>query len=158
MSRALVRRLLVGQISSGIFREASVFMRAELRMAAMPWPMRSAPRMSMASLICSGPPVSPAWADQMQALLCREAVGAAKFRERQREFVAAEAEGDDSVVAKVGGEVGDFHGGSRAELADGVEDELDLRAAFWIGDGCGMLEDIRGWRGNLRRHFVCEGA
>ena len=34
MSRALVRRLLVGQISSGIFREASVFMRAELRMAA----------------------------------------------------------------------------------------------------------------------------
>ncbi len=42
MLRALVRRLLVGQISSGILRSARVFIRAVLRRAAIPWPMRSA--------------------------------------------------------------------------------------------------------------------
>ena len=59
-ARAPVRMLLPGQTSSGICRSASKSINAGSWIAAMPWPMRSAPSISMASRIFSGPPTSPA--------------------------------------------------------------------------------------------------
>jgi len=66
--------------------------------------------------------------DQVQAVLRCVCVGFAKIREWNRQFIAAETEGDYSFVAMFGGEAGHFHGGSGAELADRVENKLHLRA------------------------------
>ena len=56
-------------------------------------------------------------------------VGFAKLRKGQGKFVAAEAEGDNPFVAKIGSDASDFHGGSGAELAYRVENKLHLRTS-----------------------------
>lgn len=76
-------------------------------------------------------------------------VGCPEILERLGEFVAAETEGDHVLIAKFGSDFCDFHGGSRSELADGVEDKICLRASsrFFallegVVDGGEILRDI----------------
>ncbi len=66
--------------------------------------------------------------DEVQAVLRCVCVGFAKIGKRERQFIAAETEGDYSFVAMFCGEVGHFHGGSGAELANRVENKLHSRA------------------------------
>jgi len=66
-------------------------------------------------------------------------VGCPEILERLGEFVAAETEGDHVLIAKFGSDFCDFHGGSRSELADGVEYEICLWAS---GRFFALLEGI----------------
>jgi len=71
--------------------------------------------------------------EQVQAVFGGEFVGREKIGEGDGEFVTAEAEGNDAIILEFDGGAGNFHGGSGAELTDGVEDELDLRAGASLG-------------------------
>jgi len=66
--------------------------------------------------------------DEVQAVLRCVCVGFAKIGKSERQFIAAETEGDYTFIAMFCGEAGHFHGGRGAELADRVENKLHLRA------------------------------
>ena len=71
--------------------------------------------------------------EKMKAMFGGIGVRGMEFGQRNGKFVAAQAECDDAFVAEIRGHAGDLHGRCRAELADGVKDELDLRTGPRLG-------------------------
>ena len=68
-------------------------------------------------------------ANEVEAVGGGKLVSGEEIGEREREFIAAEAQGDYAIGAEISGEAGNFYGGRGAKLADGIKDELHLRAA-----------------------------
>ena len=79
--------------------------------------------------------------EEMKAVPGSEFVDGAEIGERDREFVAAKAESDNALVLEFCSDAGDFHGGSGTELANGVENELDLGAIFRWRAGCKVARE-----------------
>jgi len=104
-----------------------------------------------------GPAGFSGMGDQVQAVLRCVCVGFAEIGKCERQFIAAETEGDYSCVAVFGGEAGHFHGGSGAELADRVENKLHLRAGpgrVVAGEYFAQGREIRGHVLFAQKHYA----
>ncbi len=139
-----VTRLLVMQISSGMSCWRRCRINSGSRAAAIPWPIRSAPRANAAH-IDSGPMLSPACAvSRKPAAFANVGIGFGETLSRAALFTAADAECHHASIHALGRQLG--HAAARAshaELPHRVQNPLHLHGGFTRGLAHGVEDGTK---------------